>query len=76
MTCEWISHGYTWSMPRQRDHMLTLRCSELEISMLRAVALHTGLSQSDVLRQLVRREHLRLGLGTPRDKKRGGSNAR
>jgi hypothetical protein len=43
--------------PTQRDHMFHVRMSEDERQMLESLAERDGLSASDKVRQLIRREH-------------------
>ena len=43
--------------PEPHDQRFTLRISPTELSMLTALAESTGLSSSDVVRQLIRREY-------------------
>jgi hypothetical protein len=50
----------TATLPEPREKAVTIRMSEDEVSMLRAVADAKGLSVSDVVRQFVRREHAKL----------------
>jgi uncharacterized protein (DUF1778 family) len=47
-------------VPEPREKAVTIRMSEDEAAMLRAVAEAKGLSISDVIRQYVRREHDKL----------------
>jgi hypothetical protein len=44
-------------MTRTRETKLTVWLAEAEMAMLNELAERTGLSKSDVIRQLVRREH-------------------
>lgn len=43
--------------PAARDYMLRVRMTEDERQMLEALAEKSGLTASDIVRQLVRREH-------------------
>jgi predicted transcriptional regulator len=45
---------------RSRSSAVTIRMSDEEVAMLKAIAEAKGLSVSDVLRQYVRREHEKL----------------
>lgn len=40
---------------QRRERNLNVRVTEIEASMLRALAAHAGLSQSDMVRQYIRR---------------------
>lgn len=53
-----------------RGHMLNVRVSDDELAMLRAVAVANGLTQSDMLRQLIRRAHEKLGQVQPKKKRK------
>ena len=46
--------------PTERDHMFHVRMSQEERKMLEAIADRDGLSASDKVRQLIRREHAAL----------------
>jgi hypothetical protein len=41
----------------ERERMLNVRIAEAELIMLRELAEHLGLNQSDVVRQLLRQAH-------------------
>ena len=43
--------------PTERTHKLTVRVAASELVMVNALADHAGLSASDIVRQLIRREH-------------------
>ena len=45
---------------RKRDAAVTIRMTPDEVAMLRDIAEWIGLSQSDIIRQYIRREHERL----------------
>ena len=49
-------NGSTCAM-RKRDQVLQVRCSGEEIAMVRRLADRSGLSVSDVTRQLIRKAH-------------------
>jgi len=56
--------------PRTRTVMFNVRMTDGEIAMLRALAESDGLSGSDVVRQLIRREHrTRFGTAAPQSTK-------
>jgi hypothetical protein len=57
-------------MVRERDQAITIRMSKDEIAMLKSVSDQTGLSSSDVIRQLIRREHAALADRNEQKKKR------
>ncbi len=75
--CGWLHQGWAswvrhprrrkplvWELRvenRKRDTAVTIRMSEEEHAMLKAIAEAKGLSVSDVVRQYVRREHEKLG---------------
>jgi hypothetical protein len=42
--------------PRERNELFNVRLSDHELNMLRALAEYRGLSQSDIVRQLLRAE--------------------
>jgi len=56
----------------ERARMLNVRVADIEMSMLQDLAEHTGLSVSDVVRQLVRKAHVDAGFARakPSRKKR------
>ena len=54
--------------PTQRDHMFHVRMSDDERRMLEALAEHEGLTASDKIRQLIRREFITTFGETPKPK--------
>jgi hypothetical protein len=55
----------------ERTRMLNVRVADIEMTMLQQLAEETGLSVSDVVRQLIRKTHSEAGLARakPRPKK-------
>jgi len=55
---------------RTRKRLLNVRMNEIEIAMLLDLSERTGLSQSDVIRQLVRQAHAEQPMRGPKPSKR------
>jgi hypothetical protein len=56
---------------RTRARLLQVRVTDAELAMVVALAEKTGLSQSDIVRQLVRKEHTRVfGEDQPKRKRK------
>jgi hypothetical protein len=53
-----------------RNRVLNVRMTDAEMAMLQGLAEQTGLAQSDVVRQLIRRAHADAGLEPARPAKR------
>lgn len=53
-----------------RERVLNVRMTEAEMAMVRELAEHIGLSQSDVVRQLVRRAHAEIASVKPSARRR------
>jgi hypothetical protein len=51
---------------RTREKTITVRVTEAEVEMLKALAEHAGLSQSDVVRQSIRRDFAQLKPSKPK----------
>lgn len=51
----------------ERERMLNVRVADAEIEMIKELAEHMGLSQSDVVRQLIRQAHAQ-AFGPPKAK--------
>lgn len=52
-----------------RERVLNVRMTDAEMAMVRDLAEHSGLSQSDAIRQLIRRAHSELVLVPPKRRK-------
>ena len=56
--------------PEKKDDALLVRMGETETKMLTELADQTGLSRADVIRQLIRKEHLQVFGQAPKKPKR------
>jgi hypothetical protein len=56
----------------ERERVLNIRLTDDEMNMVKDLAEHTGLSQSDAVRQLIRKAHAdaKLGNGSPKAKRK------
>ncbi len=55
-----------------RERVLNVRMTEIEMRMVKALAEHMGLKQSDAVRQLVRQAYRRERLGERSNTRSGG----
>lgn len=60
----------------ERERVLNVRLTDSEMDMVKELADHVGLSQSDTIRQLVRREHAKMEKGKKSAPRRSTSTRR
>lgn len=53
-----------------RERVLNVRMTDAEMAMVRDLAESMGLSQSDVVRQVIRKAHAELASGPPRRRRK------